>query len=132
MPPSTIQGCGLHGRTRSTSSTHFVNSLSGEKRKRQEEEQAEKDQAQARRKEAATKRNEAADAQREAAAAFERCEQVCTCGKQPCPYAKWRRCPQCGPKPSVCKVRKCVQLRKDGADGMDADHPNEAAQGATE
>ena len=72
----------------------------------QEEEQAEKDKAQARRKEAATKRNEAADAQREAAAAFERCEQVCTCGKQPCPYAKWRRCPQCGPKPSVCKVRK--------------------------
>eukprot|EP00962_Isochrysis_galbana_P037741 scaffold13255_cov128-Isochrysis_galbana.AAC.5 len=50
--------------------------------------------------------------------AFERCELgcVCVCGAPPfasaCPFAKWKRCPTCGPKPGLCKVRACVAARK--------------------
>ena len=45
-------------------------------------------------------------------AAFERCELGCVCGVVPCPYAKWKRCPTCGPKSSACKARACVAARK--------------------
>ena len=48
----------------------------------------------------------------EAQQGFEACEVVCVCGIVPCPYAKWKRCPQCGPKSGVCKVRVCVEKRK--------------------
>lgn len=46
--------------------------------------------------------------------AFERCELGCVCGAPPfaCPFAKWKRCPTCGPKPGLCKVRACVAARK--------------------
>ena len=30
----------------------------------------------------------------------------------PCPYAKWKRCPVCGPKNGLCKVKACVAARK--------------------
>ena len=45
-------------------------------------------------------------------AAFERCEHGCACSVVPCPYAKWKRCPACGPKSSLCKARACVAARK--------------------
>ena len=45
-------------------------------------------------------------------AAFEVCEHGCACGVVPCPMAKWKRCPACGPKSSLCKVRACVAARK--------------------
>ena len=45
-------------------------------------------------------------------AAFELCEHSCACGVMPCPMAKWKRCPVCGPKSSLCKVRTCVAARK--------------------
>ena len=45
-------------------------------------------------------------------AAFARCELACVCEVIPCPYAKWKRCPACGPKSSLCKVRVCVAARK--------------------
>ena len=35
-------------------------------------------------------------------AAFEVCEEVCGCVVVPCPWAKWKRCPQCGPKKGLC------------------------------
>jgi hypothetical protein len=51
---------------------------------------------------------------------FALCEKQCACGAPPfeCPYAKWKRCPRCGPKPSLCKVRACVEARK-GAGSSD-------------
>ena len=45
-------------------------------------------------------------------AAFELCEAACACGVVPCPWAGWKRCPTCGPKSSLCKVRACVAARK--------------------
>ena len=45
-------------------------------------------------------------------AAFELCEAECVCGVVPCPWAGWKRCPTCGPKSSLCKVRACVAARK--------------------
>ena len=45
-------------------------------------------------------------------AAFERCEHGCACSVVPCPYAKWKRCPACGLKSSLCKARACVAARK--------------------
>ncbi len=47
-------------------------------------------------------------------AAFELCEHGCVrgCGAVPCPMATWKRCPACGPKSSLCKVRACVAARK--------------------
>ena len=33
-------------------------------------------------------------------------------GCSPCPYAKWKRCPECGPKNGLCKVRACEATRK--------------------
>ena len=45
-------------------------------------------------------------------AAFERCEAACTCRVVPCPKAAWKRCPMCGPKKGLCKVRACAAARK--------------------
>jgi hypothetical protein len=36
-----------------------------------------------------------------------RCPSVCVC-----PFAKCNRCPTCGPKSSLCKVRACVAARE--------------------
>ena len=49
---------------------------------------------------------------RERDEAFARCEHGCVCGVVPCPWAKWKRCPICGPKSGLCKVRACVAARK--------------------
>ena len=35
----------------------------------------------------------------------------------PCPFEKWKRCPACGPKKGLCKVRACVAVRKNGVAG---------------
>ena len=45
-------------------------------------------------------------------AAFEACEHGCVCDVPPCMMAKWKRCPTCGPKSSLCKARACVAARK--------------------
>jgi hypothetical protein len=45
-------------------------------------------------------------------AAFEACEHGCVCEVAPCMMAKWKRCPACGPKRSVCKARACVAARQ--------------------
>jgi hypothetical protein len=79
--------------------------------RREEEEAAaaavkEKQRLALEKKEAAAREAEAA------AAAFARCEVMCACGIVPCPYAKWKRCPTCGPKNGLCKVRACVAARK--------------------
>lgn len=59
------------------------------------------------------------------AAAFARCEVACVCGMVPCPYAKWKRCPACGPNNGLCKARACVAARKPLLLGY---NPGEGAQ----
>ena len=69
--------------------------------------------AAAEKKRQAVEKKKAAELEAEAtAAAFARCEVVCACGIIPCPYAKWKRCPMCGPKNGLCKARACVAARK--------------------
>lgn len=86
----------------------------GEKRARDEEDQAAADAAKAKRAAIAAKKDAVAREQAEKIRGFEACEKRCTCGRrsQVCPYAKWVRCPTCGPKPGVCKARACVAARK--------------------
>ena len=68
--------------------------------------------AKAKKLQAAEKKEAEAAAASERDAAFARCELACVCMVTPCPYAKWKRCPACGPKNGLCKVRACVAARK--------------------
>lgn len=86
----------------------------GEKERRRREE-AEADEAAAAKRQATAKKKAEAQAEKDAVlAAFERCEVMCmcNCGLVPCPYAKWKRCPQCGPKNHACCVRACLEKRQ--------------------
>ena len=74
--------------------------------------EAKADAAAEKKRQAASKKDEAARSAAQEIAAFERCEHGCVCGVEPCAYAKWKRCPQCGPKSSLCKVRACSVARK--------------------
>lgn len=65
-----------------------------------------------RKRQALEKKEAAAQAAEATAAAFARCEVACVCGIIPCPYAKWKRCPTCGPKNGLCKARACAAARK--------------------
>jgi hypothetical protein len=85
---------------------------------------------QQRKDDAAAARLRTQQQQDEVFAAFARRETACQCGEEPCPYAKWVRCPQCGPKASKCRVRACVTLRKEPAADPDAqaDPEDESAE----
>lgn len=85
----------------------------GEEAEQREREAAEQAAAaKAKKVQAAEKKEAEAAAASERDAAFARCEVACACGATPCPYAKWKRCPACGPKSGLCKVRACVAARK--------------------
>ena len=85
----------------------------GEEADQREKEAKEQAAAAAAKKEQATQKKEAAAAAAsERDAAFVRCEIACACEVTPCPYAKWKRCPACGPKNGLCKVRACVAARE--------------------
>ena len=79
---------------------------------RREEDEAAAEETKERKRLALEKKEAAAREAEAAAAAFARCEVACACGIVPCPYAKWKRCPTCGPKNGLCKVRACVAARK--------------------
>ena len=81
-----------------------------EQREREATEQAAA--AKAKKLQAAEKKEVAAAAILERDAEFALCEVACACGVTPCPYTKWKRCPACGPKNGLCKVRACVAARK--------------------
>ena len=83
----------------------------GEKARRIAEEEAERLRVQANKAEREAKKAEAAAQISLENSKFEACEAGCTCGLVPCPYAKWVRCPQCGPKKGICRVKKCVNAR---------------------
>jgi hypothetical protein len=50
---------------------------------------------------------------------FALCEESCGCEIVPCPMAKWKRCPACGPKRGVCKVKACLEARQAAAEAPD-------------
>ena len=74
-----------------------------EQREREATEQAAA--AKAKKLQIAEKKEAEAAAASERDAAFARCELACVCMVTPCPYAKWKRCPACGPKSGLCKVK---------------------------
>jgi hypothetical protein len=86
--------------------------VGGEAEKRRLEDEA-KEAATKEKKRLALEKKEAEkkDAE-ERATAFARCEAVCVCGVVPCPWKCWKRCPMCGPKKGLCKVRACAAARK--------------------
>ena len=79
---------------------------------RREEDEAAAELTKEKKRQALEKKEAAAHAAEATAAAFARCEVACACGIIPCPYAKWKRCPVCGPKNGLCKVKACVAARK--------------------
>ena len=81
-----------------------------EQREREATEQAAS--AKAKKQMAAEKKEAEKDADVKREAAFAVCESVCACGVTPCPWIGWKRCPECGPKKGLCKVRACSAARK--------------------
>lgn len=85
----------------------------GEEAEQREREATEQAAAAKAKKQMAVEKKEAerlADVKREAD--FAVCESVCTCGVTPCPWIGWKRCPECGPKKGLCKVRACSAARR--------------------
>eukprot|EP00966_Prymnesium_polylepis_P077287 1790191-Prymnesium_polylepis.1 len=86
--------------------------VGGEAEKRRLEDEA-KEEATKEKKRQALERKEAEKKEaEERAAAYARCEAASVCGVVPCPWAGWKRCPACGPKKGLCKVRACAAARK--------------------
>jgi len=85
--------------------------LAGEAGKRKAEEQAAAEGVQQRKRAREEKRAAEAQAAVEREAAFSRCEAACSCGVSPCPWEGWIRCPTCGPKKGLCRVRACSAAR---------------------
>tara|TARA_B110000046_G_scaffold128325_1_gene134725 strand:+ start:2324 stop:2806 length:483 start_codon:yes stop_codon:yes gene_type:complete len=86
--------------------------VGGEAEKRRLEDEAARKAVEEKKRQRLEKKGDEEREAGERIAAFELCEHGCVCGVVPCPYAKRKRCPVCGPNSSVCKVRACVAARK--------------------
>eukprot|EP00966_Prymnesium_polylepis_P248823 5753127-Prymnesium_polylepis.1 len=86
--------------------------VKGDKNKRKAEVETKALEVQAKKQKAADEKVAAAAKKAADDAAFAACEVACVCGVIPCPWAKWKRCPKCGPKNGLCKARECVAARK--------------------
>lgn len=84
----------------------------GEAAKRRAEAEAAEAAKQEKKRQALEKKEAGQKEKEEREAAFARCEVLCTCGVIPCPWDGWKRCPVCGPKKGLCKVRACSAARK--------------------
>ena len=104
-----------------------MRNLGGEAEKRRLEDEAKEEAAKEKKRMALEKKDAEQKEAEERVAAFARCEAVCVCGVVPCPFAGWKRCPMCGPKKGLCKVRACSAARKPLLLGY-----NPAVGGATE
>lgn len=89
-----------------------MRNVGGEAEKRRLEDEAKEEAAKEKKRQALEKKQAEQLALEQRAAAFELCEAACTCGVVPCPWTGWKRCPQCGPKKSLCKVRACKAARE--------------------
>lgn len=88
-----------------------MRNLAAEAKKRREEDEEKAQTTAANKQQRLEKKEEKAAAAAEEAAGFARCEVGCKCKKSPCPYAGWKRCPECGPKKGECRVRACIAAR---------------------
>jgi hypothetical protein len=107
-------GAGRTGRKR-LSDLHgsvTMRNVGGEAEERRLEDEAEEERKKQKKAMAAEKKEAAEKEAAENAAGFARCEAACVCGVVPCPWAGWKRCPMCGPKKGLCKVRACVAALK--------------------
>ena len=96
----------LHGST-------TMRNLAVEAKKRRVEDEEKAQTTAANKQQRAEKKEEkaAAAAAEEEAAGFAYCEARCKCKNNPCLYALWKRCPECGPKKGECRVRACIAAR---------------------
>ena len=95
----------LHGST-------TMRALGAEAEARRLDDEAVAEGVAQRKREALEKKQAAEQEAVEREAAFAKCEAACTCGVVPCPWAGWKRCPVCGPKKGLCKVRACKAARE--------------------
>ena len=103
---------GKRSRLSAKSGSMTLQDVKGDAAERRAEDK-EKEDKQKEKKQKAEEKKAAAASEKEAnIAAFEVCEEVCGCAVVPCPWAKWKRCPQCGPKKGLCKVQGCAAKRK--------------------
>ena len=116
LEPDVVVKAPVRSKTRSKLSdmhgSFSMQDVSGEKQKRIAEDASATAEAAAKRQKAAEKKDESARARAEVVAGFEGCELACVCPSQPCVWSGWKRCPACGPKKGVCKVRVCVAARR--------------------
>jgi hypothetical protein len=86
--------------------------VAGEARRRREEAEEAERKKEEKKREAEEKRAAEKRAAQEREAAFAQCEHGCACGVVPCPWLGWKRCPTCGPKKGLCRVRACSAARQ--------------------
>ena len=110
-PDKQARGCGrkrlsdLHGSV-------TMRNVAGEAEKRRLEDEKKEEGAKEKKRQALEKKEVEKEVAERSAAAFARCEAACACGVAPCPWAGWKRCPACGPKKGLCRVRRCIAARK--------------------
>ena len=116
LVPDAVTKAPARSRTKSKLSdmhgSFTLQDVRGEKKRRIAEEKAAADEAAAKRAAAEKKKSDAAQERDALVAGFEACEHGCVCPSQPCAWVSWKRCPACGPKKGVCKVRACVAARR--------------------
>ena len=110
--PDKQTGRGSRKRLSDLHGSVTMRDVGGEAERRRLEDEAKEEAMQEKKRLALEKKESKAKQAEERAAAFALCEAECTCGIVPCPWAKWKRCPMCGPKWGLCKVRVCVTARK--------------------
>jgi hypothetical protein len=118
IPDEDVEDDGAPARKRSRLSdlhgSFTLRQMKAEKERRKEADGSAAEERAQRKQGAADKKAQEESAAADRVKAFEQCELQCACGAPPfaCPFAKWKRCPTCGPKPGLCKVRACVAARK--------------------
>ena len=90
-----------------------LRNVGGEKKRRRAEEEAAAAVIEEKKDAAAARKATEEAARATAISGFEQCEATrvegkCAC-RPVCEYAKWVRCPTCGPKSGMCRVRACVE-----------------------
>ena len=116
LVPDVITKVPVRAKTRSKLSdkhgSFTLQDVNGEKKKRVAEDESAADAAAAKRLKAADKKSEAETARADIVMGFEACEHACVCPSKPCAWSGWKRCPACGPKKGLCRVRVCIAARQ--------------------
>ena len=110
--PDKVEGAGARKRLTAMHGSVTMQGVGEEAELRQKEAEDQAAAVKAKKQQAVERKEAEAAAASERNVAFARCELACVCKVTPCPYAKWKRCPACGPKSRLCKVRVCVAARK--------------------